>query len=146
MRWLLCGAGFALGAYGVYLLLSLGSGNLVSTVLWLAGAVIVHDALIGPTLIVLGAGVVMLVPHRVRAPVAAGLVVLGTVTMTAIPVLGRFGARPDNATLLDRNYLAGWWIFAGLVVVATAAGVVHALLVSPVGPTDEDVVHAPEEG
>ena len=47
-----------------------------------------------------------------RAPAGRGrrsaLVVLRTVTVTAIPVLGPWGARPDNPTLLDRNYVAGW--------------------------------------
>ena len=37
-----------------------------------------------------------------------GGVVLGSLTLLAIPVLGRFGERPDNATLLDRNYTVGW--------------------------------------
>jgi nucleoside-diphosphate-sugar epimerase len=60
------------------------------------------------------------VPLWLRAPMAAGLVVLGTVTVAAIPVLGRFGARPDNPTLLDRNYVAGWLVFAAVVVIAVS--------------------------
>ena len=48
-----------------------------------------------------------------RAPAVAGLVVLGSVTLLAIPVLGRFGARADNPTLLDRHYGVGCgWCFA----------------------------------
>ena len=47
---------------------------------------------------------------------------LVTVTLATVPVLGRFGALPDNPTLLDRPYLAGWSVLAGLV----AAGVVAA--------------------
>ena len=39
----------------------------------------------------------------------------------AIPVLGRFGARHDNPTLLDRNYVAGWALVAGLTLLATSA-------------------------
>jgi hypothetical protein len=50
-------------------------------------------------------------------------VVLGTVTLSAVPVLGRFGARADNPTLLDRHYLLGWLVFAVLVGVVTAASV-----------------------
>ena len=44
------------------------------------------------------------------------LVVLATVTVTAIPVLGRFGARPDNLTILPRNYVLGWLVLAALVL------------------------------
>jgi hypothetical protein len=127
MRSLFGVAGVAVGVYGGYLLLSLGYDNLVAALLWLAGGVIVHDGLIGPALVALGVGVAMLVPHRVRAPVAAGLIVLGTVTMTAVPMLGRFGERPDNATLLDRNYTVGWCVFATLVLFGTLIGVIRAL-------------------
>jgi hypothetical protein len=55
-----------------------------------------------------------------------GLLVLGSLTIMAIPVLGRFGARPDNPTLLDRNYTAGWLVVAGLTLVAVLAGMVSA--------------------
>ena len=47
---------------------------------------------------------------------------LGSVTLLAVPVLGRFGARADNPTLLDRDYIAGWLVLAGLVAVGVAAG------------------------
>ncbi len=42
-----------------------------------------------------------------KAPAVVGCVVLGSVTLLAVPVLGRFGERSDNPTLLDRNYTAG---------------------------------------
>lgn len=151
MRWLFGASGLVVGLYGGYLLLSLGMTNLVQAVLWLAGAVIVHDGLIGLALIVAGVAVVMLVPHRVRAPVAAGLIVLGTVTMTAIPMIGRFGERSDNPTLLDRNYTVGWLVFAALVILGTAVGVVRTLRSRRDEDTDvvrepADVVHESHEG
>jgi len=34
----------------------------------------------------------------------------------AVPVLGGFGARPDNPTLHDRPYAAGWLVVAALVL------------------------------
>jgi hypothetical protein len=144
VRAALVALGVAVGLYGGYLLLSQGLDNLVATAIWLAGGVILHDGVIGPTLVVLGLGVVLLVPHRVRAPIAAGLIVLGTVTVTAVPMLGRFGERPDNPTLLDRNYTTGWLVFALLVALGTALGVVRALRMTP--GADTDVVHEPEEG
>jgi hypothetical protein len=45
-------------------------------------------------------------------------VVLGSVTVLAVPVLGRFGERSDNATLLDRDYTAGWLVLALFTVAA----------------------------
>ena len=123
-------AAWALGAagaaYGLVLVLQQGLSDLVDIVIWLAGGVVLHDFVLVPitlTLLFLGS---RLVPDRLRGPVAAGLVVLGTVTVVAIPVLGRFGARPDNPTLLDRNYAAGWLAVAALTVI----GVVVTSLVT----------------
>ena len=113
--------GVVLGLFGTYELLSLGLDNLRATVVWLVGGVILHDGVLAfTTLAVVGTGAVLL-PPRLRAPLAAAFLVLGTVTVTAIPVLGRFGARADNPTLLDRNYVVGWVLLAAVVGVATAS-------------------------
>ena len=45
---------------------------------------------------------------------------LGSVTLLAVPVLGRFGARPDNPTLLDRDYALGWVVLAVLTIAGVA--------------------------
>jgi hypothetical protein len=109
--------GVAVAGYGVFRLLELGWSNLVATVVWLAGGVLLHDVVLAPATIVVCAVAVLALRSRPwRAAVAGGLVVLGTVTVTAIPVLGRFGARPDNPTLLDRPYVAGWLVVAVLVL------------------------------
>jgi hypothetical protein len=109
--------GVAVAGYGVLRLLELGWANLGATVLWLAGGVLLHDVVLAPATIVVCALAVLALRSRAwRAAAAGGLVVLGTVTITAIPVLGRFGARPDNPTLLDRPYVAGWLVVAVLVL------------------------------
>jgi hypothetical protein len=115
--------GLAGAAYGVLQLLDLGRANLVATGLWLVGGVAIHDGLVAP----LAIGVCLVVGRlwrRIPTAVVVGAIVLATVTVTAVPVLGRFGARPDNATLLDRNYLLGWVV----VALATAAIVAVALV------------------
>lgn len=118
--------GVLVGVYGAYVLLGLGWDNLLKTFYWLAGGVIIHDGIIGFAMVAVGVAVVV-VPHRVRAPIATGLIVIGTVTMTAIPMLGRFGERTDNATLLDRNYTVGWLVFAALVVIGGGLGVLRSV-------------------
>jgi hypothetical protein len=125
-RLLLGFLGVAMGSFGALRFLQLDVEDIVNAVLWLAGGVLVHDAIIAPLtlLVTLVAG--RLVPAPARTRVVVGVVVLATVTATAIPVLGRWGARPDNPTLLDRNYVAGWLVFAALVLLGT-------LLVGPVG-------------
>jgi hypothetical protein len=109
--------GVAVAAYGVFRLLELGWSNLLATVVWLAGGVLLHDVVLAPATIVVCALAVLALRSRAwRAAAAGGLVVLGTVTVTAVPVLGRFGAKPDNPTLLDRPYVAGWLVVAVLVL------------------------------
>ena len=109
--------GVLLGLYGAWLLLSRGH-DLWNVVVWLGGGVVLHDAVLSVALLVLGVLVVRVLPTVAQAPAVVGFVVLGSATLFAVPVLGRFGARPDNATLLDRNYVAGWLALAGITLVA----------------------------
>ena len=118
-RWMLGTAGVLVAGYGAFRLFELGWSNLVATVVWLAGAVLGHDALLAPATIVVCALGIAVLPARWRGPAAGGLLVLGTVTLTAVPVLGRWGARPDNPTLLDRSYWLGWIAFAAVVLAGT---------------------------
>ncbi len=78
--------------------------DLVNIVVFLAGGVIAHDVVLGPLVVVVGALAVPRLPEWSRAPVVAGLVVLGSLTLLAVPVLGRFGARSDDPWLLNRSY------------------------------------------
>jgi hypothetical protein len=55
--------------------------------------------------------------------VAVGGIVLATVTVTAVPVLGGWGRRPDNPTLLDRDYVLGWAAFACVVLAGMIVGI-----------------------
>jgi len=109
--------GVLLGLYGAYLVLSRGH-DLLDVVLWLAGGVVLHDGVLSIAVVVLGVVAVRLLPEVARAPAVVGFVLLGSLTLLSVPVLGRFGARPDNDTLLDRNYVAAWLVVAGLTLVA----------------------------
>ncbi len=117
----LASLGVVVGAYGAFRLLELGWANLTATLVWLAGGVIIHDAVLAPATIAVAALATAVLPPRLRAPAAGGLLVLGTVTLTAVPVLGRFGARNDNPTLLDRDYTAGWLLLVTLVLAAVGS-------------------------
>ena len=121
-RLLLGALGVAVATYGGWLLLQEDLSDLVDTAVWLAGGVVLHDFVLVPLTLLLGLALVRLLPTNLRAPVVGGLVVLGTVTLMAVPVLGGWGANADNPTILDRNYPVGWLVVAGvtmLVVVVT---------------------------
>lgn len=114
--------GLLAGAWGAWLLLGPDGGDLtdlVSTAVWLGGGVVLHDAVLVPAVLLLGVVAARLLPGGWRAAAAGGLVVLGSVTLLAIPVLGRFGAKADNPTLLDRAYGPGWLAVAAVVVAGT---------------------------
>ncbi len=117
VRLLLAGVGLVAVAYGAFLLIDDPLEDLVSVATWLVGGVVLHDLVIsapGPAAGRRRRSVGC--RTSIRAPAAVGFVVLGSVTLLAVPVLGRFGATPDNPTLLDRNYGAGWLLVAGLTL------------------------------
>jgi hypothetical protein len=109
--------GVLVGSYGAWLVLSRGH-DLVNLLEWLAAGVVLHDLVLSVVVIALGVVALRLLPHAARAPVVVGFVVLGSATLFAVPVLGRFGARADNPSLLDRDYWAGWLVLAALTLVA----------------------------
>jgi hypothetical protein len=114
--------GVAGAAYGLLRLLDLGWANTRSTLVWLVGGVVLHDAIFAPVVLGVALLAVRMVPRERLAPVVTGLIVLVPVTLLAIPELGRFGARPDRPNLLDRPYWLGWSGLATLVVVAVLVG------------------------
>lgn len=108
-------AGLAATAYGGLLLAERGWQNFEAALTWLVAGVVLHDAVLAPlTVVATWTALRVAGPDRVR-PWAVGLVLLGPLTLLAVPVLGRFGARPDNPTLLDRPYWAGWIVVVGVV-------------------------------
>ena len=121
---LLIGAlGVGVALYGAYLLLSRQDRDqLVSAAIWLASGVLLHDFVLAPIVLLLVAVGARVVPTGFRSAAVAGAVVLGTATVVAIPVLTGFGKRPDNPSLLDRNYIAGWLALTGLVLLAVVVG------------------------
>jgi hypothetical protein len=120
------GLGISAAAYGAVELLDLGFDNLRAAAIWLVGGVVLHDGVLAPLTIAACVVAGMLWRRPVPAAVTSGVVVLATVTVVAVPVLGRFGARADNPTLLDRNYVLGWLALATLTVVVSGASVARA--------------------
>jgi hypothetical protein len=90
-------------------------------------AVVLHDLVLAPAVVAVGA-VLRHVPGRVRGVLQAAGLVGGSVVLVAVPVLVGAGRRADNASVLPRDYVSGLWLVL-LVVVATAAllGVLSAV-------------------
>ena len=112
--------GLAAGLYGVWSLREVDWADWWSLLTYLAGGVVLHDFVLAPIVAVIGVLAARTVPDTWRGPLAVAVVVWGTVTLMAVPVLGRFGALADNPTLLDRSYLTSWLVGTAVVLVAVA--------------------------
>jgi hypothetical protein len=100
-------------------------GQLAAVGVWVAAGIVAHDGLLAPLVVVGGVAVAVRGPARLRTPLLWAVVVLGPLTLIAVPALGRFGAKPDNPTLLDRPYWLGYAAVVGLGLLLVAAGVVR---------------------
>ena len=113
--------GSAFAAYGAWLALTRQDlGQLVEVGVWLAAGVIAHDAVIAAVVLLVALLGRRLLPSVAQAPATVALILWGTTTLAVVPVLGRFGARSDNLTLLDRPYLASWLALTAATVVGVA--------------------------
>jgi len=121
-RWVLVALGTAVAAYGGFLLAGEDREQIVSALVWLVGGALVHDLLLVPATLVVVALIGRLLPASWRAPAGLAFVVLATVTVVAVPFLGRFGALPDNPTLLDRDYTTGYLVLVAVVLGLVVAG------------------------
>ncbi len=120
-RVLIGALGVAGAAYGAWLLLD---QDYLVVAVWLAVGVVLHDFVLVPLTLAVGWLAVRVVPAGWRSPLAVGLLVLGSLTLMAVPVLGGWGANADNATILDRHYVTGWLEVATLVLAGVVAGAV----------------------
>lgn len=123
--------GVLLAAYGGWLLLSRQStaGNL-DTLWWLAGGVLAHDLLLAPVVLLVCAVAARALPAVARPAAATALVVLGSLTLVAVPFVGGYGraSDPANETLLDRDYTTGYLVLVGVVLVLVVLPVLLASL------------------
>lgn len=118
--------GMLLAGYGALLLTRMSSDALIGIAVWWAGGVVLHDLVLVPLIALAGWGLARVLPRHARRMLAWWFLLAGPLTLLAVPVLGRFGARADNPTLLDRPYVAGW---LGLVALLAVAVVLVGLVV-----------------
>ncbi|MFJ7049699.1 hypothetical protein ACIQVC_40760 [Streptomyces sp. NPDC101112] len=106
--------GVALMAVGVSLLADVRDAT--GVLVWLGGAIVLHDVVIAP--LVLLAGLVA-VRGRTRGPVRGALVVAGALTVVALPALLRPG-RTANSSVLPLDYPRNWLLALVAVTAVTA--------------------------
>jgi hypothetical protein len=111
----LAGAGgVALMGVGVVLLVDVR--NATGVLVWLGGAMVLHDVVIAPLVLLVGLAAVR---GRARGPVRGALVVAGALTVVALPALLRPG-RTANSSVLPLDYPRNWLLALVAVAAVTA--------------------------
>lgn len=107
-------AGVALMGVGTSLLLDVR--DLTGVLVWLGGALVLHDVVIAPLVLLVG---LVAVRGGVRGPVRGALLVAGALTAVALPVLLRPG-KPANSSVLPLDYPRNWLLALVAVAMVTA--------------------------
>ena len=112
-------AGTLLGLFGVFRIITqvpLGSTLLLAC--WLLAAVIIHDGVLVPLVLAVGA-VVSRIPPRARRSVQAALLVGGIVTSIALPLIARRDTQPQAKALLLGDYGGHLALLLSLIAVVS---------------------------
>lgn len=145
VRAILMLAGLASLGYGGLLLWTDNPWPIIVRIgIWAAAGVVLHDFVFAPVCVAIGATGRRLLPMRWQGPVAIAALLTVTLLLLSIPVYDKPGARPDNATVLDRDYHQGLWIVV-LVVWIGAATWIASRTVAERRRTAADGVGAPDE-
>jgi hypothetical protein len=115
VRIVLLAAGLTAGLYGAWLLWGFPTVIIVRIAVWALVAAVVHDFVFAPLSAALGLAGRRLFRGRWWTPVSVAGLCTVVLALLAIPVYARPGARPDNMTVLDRNYPLGLWISIAIV-------------------------------
>lgn len=120
VRGILLAVGVGFGLWGLWLMRDFTSDRLVSAGIWVAGGILVHDAVIAPVTVVIGVVAARLLPRHARAPMGIAFLVWATLTVVFVPVLSGQGGKPDNDTILGRPYVASWLVLTAVLLAVAA--------------------------
>jgi hypothetical protein len=117
-RIILAIAGIALGAFGVFRLVSeIPTHSLLILLLWLAAALVLHDAILAPSVVGVGWLLRRQVADRARRYLQVALIMSAIVAVIAIPMIFLRGSQPAAKALLLRNYGANLILLLGIIAV-----------------------------
>jgi hypothetical protein len=117
-RIILAIGGIALGAFGIFRLATeIPLHNLLILAVWLVAALIIHDAVMEPSVIGVGWLLRRYVPDRGRRYVQIALIMIVPVAVIAIPMIFLRGSQPMEKALLLRNYGVNLIMIIGIIAV-----------------------------
>ncbi|GAS96832.1 uncharacterized protein RMCC_3798 [Mycolicibacterium canariasense] len=115
VRGVLVLAGVGLAGYGAWLLSEQPPVILLRMLTWALAAVLIHDLVFAPLCTAVGWTGRRILPQRWWVPVAVAGLCTVVLLVLAIPVYDKPGLRPDNNTVLNRDYPRGLLISLALV-------------------------------
>lgn len=115
LRVALMAAGLAALGYGAVLVWDFQLRTIVLIAVWAGVGVIVHDFVFAPFCAAVGWTGRRVIKGRWWPPVAVAALCSVVLVILAVPVYSTPGARPDNRTVLDRNYPLGLAISLAVV-------------------------------
>jgi len=123
LRITLGGVGVLIAGYGGWLLFSRQDlRQLTNLAEWIVGGIVLHDAVLAPVVVVVGWLCARALPVHPRGLLVRTVILLGPVTLIAVPVLFGGGSDPTNPTIDGRHYGHGWAVVAlACVLVALLA-------------------------
>lgn len=140
-RVLIGAAGILLGSFGAFRLLTeVAGGALLAVVVWLVGALVLHDVVLSPLVVGLGTALGRL-PARARTYVQGALIAGGLVTVIAVPLIYRAGTQPRVEAILNLHYGTNLGLLLVMIAVLALLGYLRRVVqqrrdASPVPLTD----------
>jgi hypothetical protein len=114
-RIVLAVAGIALGAFGVFRLVTeIAPHSLLILAVWLVAALIIHDVLLAPSVVGVGWLLRRFVPDRGRRYLQIALIMIAFVMVIAVPMILLRGSQPAVKALLLRDYGANLILIIGV--------------------------------
>ncbi|MBD8060063.1 hypothetical protein IC607_13895 [Cellulomonas sp. JH27-2] len=142
-RRVLLAIGVALVGFGAFLgLTTVPTRQWPSVLLWLAGGVAVHDAVLAPTAVLLGVVVLPRVPPPWRPALRAGALGAAVLTLFAVVVVVAAGRRRNDSVVpVDpaTSLVSAAAVLVLAVMIGAAVGT-WARRVRPAAPPDEDLL------
>lgn len=115
-------AGGAAAAYGLWGSAFGTDTDPVRVAVLVVGAALAHDLLLAPVVVAVAWWGRHLLPAPAQRWAGGALLVSGALVAVAVPVVGRFGARADDPSLLPRDYAAGPLVLLAVVWTVAALG------------------------
>jgi hypothetical protein len=112
-------AGVLLALFGIFRLATeVPVSDLVVLALWLIAAVAIHDGVLSPVVVAVGA-LLTRVPARGRRYLQAAFVTGAMVTVIALPMIYRRDSQPPQKAILLRDYAGNLAILLGIIAALT---------------------------